>query len=363
MTFEGLSLYGLGGLALTAFALSWLLSAMALKLALAQQVLDIPNARSSHLVPTPKGGGAGIVLAASVALYWLTASAEQVTTFFPLAIMTTCGLSIAAIGFADDLKPLSATLRFGVQLLAALVFVVCLDPPGGLSVAGLPLPGMIVLLFALGWMLWMTNLYNFMDGIDGLAGLQAMAVGVCVAVILATAQAPLALWLAPLLLAAASGGFILWNFPPAKIFMGDTGSAWLGFVFAGLALLSAIHDPLLFWVWAILLGVFIADASITLLSRLLRGQKIYEAHRSHTYQKVSLRLMAHYQHRGLDAVTARTRAHRLYCLFSLAVLILWLAPLAWLASVHILGGFTAALIAYTPLAMTALWCKAGKAQE
>lgn len=354
-----LSAYELCGVLLAVVASAWLITALTLKLALARQVLDIPNDRSSHLVPTPKGGGVGIVLATSVALFWLAARVGH-PVFFPVTIMTTCGLSIAAIGFADDLKPLSARLRFGIQLLAATVFLVCLNPPSGLSVAGLPVPAMVALFLALGWMLWMTNLYNFMDGIDGLAGIHTMAVGICAALILATAQAPLALWFAALLLAAASGGFMVWNFPPARIFMGDTGSAWLGFIVAALALLSGIHNPQLFWVWIILPGVFVADASITLLSRLLHGQKIYEAHRSHVYQRVSLRLMIHYQDSGLDTVVARSRAHRLYCLFSLAVMALWLLPLAWLVSARLLDGFTATLIAYTPLVLVALWAKAGK---
>lgn len=357
-----LSVYAAGCLVASVFASAWLLTVITLRLALARQVFDIPNHRSSHLVPTPKGGGVAIVVAASAAICWLAASAGH-TLFFALTIMVTGGISIAAIGLADDLKPQSARLRFSIQLLAALVFLICLKLPAGLSVAGLPLSGLMLLPLALGWMLWMTNLYNFMDGIDGLAGIHSIAAGAGIALVLAANQAPLALWLAPLVIAAASGGFILLNFPPAKIFMGDTGSAWLGFIFAALAVLSGIHDPALFWVWIIILAVFVADASVTLLSRLLRGQRIYQAHRSHMYQRVTQRLISDYQGKGMDAGAARTRAHRLYCLLSLAVMALWLMPIAWLAGADAIPGFLAVLVTYVPLVAVALWFKAGQQES
>jgi Fuc2NAc and GlcNAc transferase len=347
------------GLALTVLLSTWLITAVTLKLALARQVLDIPNQRSSHLAPTPKAGGIGMVMAASAALYWLAAG-WGAQMWLPLTALATCGIAIATIGLADDLKPLSARLRLGVQLLAATILLAGLQDVPRFTAAGFSLPFYLGLPLALLWLLWMTNLYNFMDGIDGLAGMHAMAVGFCAALLLAAAQVPAVLWLAPLLVAVASGGFMVWNFPPARIFMGDTGSAWLGFVFAALALLSGIYDPGLFWLWAILLAVFVTDATLTLLTRLLRGQRIHEAHRCHAYQRVSLRLMEHYKSMGDNPATARSRAHRLYGFFVLAVVLAWLLPLAWLAAGDVVDGFVATLIAYGPLVVAALWLGAGR---
>ncbi|RBL66728.1 glycosyl transferase, partial [Pseudomonas sp. MWU13-2625] len=142
------------------------------------------------------------------------------------------------------------------------------------------------------YLVWMLNLYNFMDGIDGIASVQAVStcLGACVIYWFADAQS--LIWL-PLLLSMAVLGFLYWNFPPARIFMGDAGSGFLGLVLGVLSVQAAWSSSRFLWVWLILLGVFIVDATFTLIRRLVRGDKVYEAHRSHAYQFASRQFGRH----------------------------------------------------------------------
>jgi Fuc2NAc and GlcNAc transferase len=149
----------------------------------------------------------------------------------------------------------------------------------------------------------MLNLYNFMDGIDGIASVEAICACLGASVLYWLSGLDALIW-GPLLLAASVAGFLYWNFPPARIFMGDAGSGFLGIVLGGLSLQAAwVSEPML-WAWLILLGVFIVDATFTLFRRLLRGEKVYEAHRSHAYQFASRRFGKHLPvtHFGLPTV-------------------------------------------------------------
>jgi Fuc2NAc and GlcNAc transferase len=220
------------------------------------------------------------------------------------------GTVVAATGFLDDLRGMSARSRLAFHLLAALVL---LEGAGGLP--PLPWPGGPVNLGLLGWpvgalaIVWSINLFNFMDGIDGLAAAQAVFVaGSAAALQASTGSAPLQL----IALAGAAAGFLVWNFPPARIFMGDAGSGFIGFALAAAALLPPHHGAPTLWTWVILNGLFVADATVTLITRLLHGQRVYEAHRSHLYQRLS----------------RRWRSHRSVTVAAIAVNLLWCLPWA-----------------------------------
>jgi Fuc2NAc and GlcNAc transferase len=277
---------GLMGFAL----LSGFLGTFALRrYALAHCIIDMPNARSSHTIPTPRGGGVAIVLSYLAALLLWRFEAGVADGLF-CSLLVGGGL-IAAVGFWDDHSSLSARTRFACHLLASAFAVFML---GGWPVldAGFVhirwgFAGAWVAVLALTWVI---NLYNFMDGIDGIAGTEAVFVaGAGGALLWLVGADGMPLWL----LAAACAGFLLLNWPPAKIFMGDAGSGFLGFVLGVHALHATTNGATRIWPWLILLGVFIVDATLTLLRRAARRIRVTDAHRTHAYQWASRRFGAH----------------------------------------------------------------------
>lgn len=322
---------------LLACLLTWVLR----RYALARSLLDIPNARSSHTLPTPRGGGVAIVLSFSLALVFMLRADPD---FWPLLLaLGGAGLAVAVLGFLDDHGHIAARWRLLGHFSAAAW--------GLFWLGGLPPFTLLGETYDLGWvghgltlfyLVWMLNLYNFMDGIDGIASVEAICVCLSAGLIYAlSGQA--ALIPLPMLLAAAVAGFLFWNFPPARIFMGDAGSGFLGIIIGLLSLQAAWAGPSLLWSWLILLGVFVVDATATLIRRLVRGDKVYEAHRSHAYQFASRRFGRH-----LPVTLA-----------VMAINILWLLPLAMAAGVWGFDGATMLLIAYAPLLGLALWLGAG----
>ncbi|MGB0127015.1 MAG: glycosyl transferase, partial [Rhodocyclaceae bacterium] len=253
------------------------------------------------------------------------------------------GAGVAWIGFLDDHGHIPARWRLAGHFLAAawVLFWIGGLPP--LAVFAIPIdPGWLGQAIAAVYLVWLLNLYNFMDGIDGIAGIEAVCVGLGGALLCGLAgQAELAF--AAALLAAAAAGFLLWNFPPAKIFMGDAGSGFLGIVLGALSVMAAHADGALLWSWMILLGVFIVDATITLVRRILRGETFYEAHRSHAYQHAA---------RALGA-------HRPVSLAVGAINLFWLLPIALLVGTGKIDGVAGAVVAYVPLAGLALRYRAG----
>lgn len=247
-----------------------------------KSLLDHPNERSSHLSPTPRGGGLAIAIVfhAVVALLWWQESIESGVAIALLG----GGVVLSIIGWIDDHRHVSAAVRAVFHLLAAFWAVYWL---GGLSQLNLgsfqlPLP-MIGSVLAVIGVVWLINLYNFMDGIDGIAGGQG---------VVAALMGGLLLWLGgnqglamlAWALAAACAGFLVWNWSPARIFMGDVGSGLIGFIFAVFALASEKGGAVPLLIWILLLLVFVVDATLTLMKRLIRGEKWYTAHRSHGYQ-------------------------------------------------------------------------------
>lgn len=242
-----------------------------------QYLLDIPNQRSSHTIPTPKGGGIVIVLCTLMAYLMQGANELQ------FAYAAAAGF-IAAVSFWDDWHPLPALFRLMAHLAGALWVVSTLSHHW------------LTLLFFVVWLTTLTNFYNFMDGIDGLAGMQAVLGGVNWLIFSSLTQDPTLFYVA-VVLTAASLAFLSHNWPPAKIFMGDVGSAFLGFTFAFLTLYTFFtHNLTLAIASSLFLWLFIFDATFTLLRRLLRGEKILEAHRSHLYQRL---VIAGYTHRAV----------------------------------------------------------------
>ncbi|PKM13419.1 MAG: glycosyl transferase [Gammaproteobacteria bacterium HGW-Gammaproteobacteria-3] len=245
--------------------------------------LDVPNQRSAHLKPTPRGGGVGIVCAffLTVMAFWATGRLEG--TSAPVLLF---GLPVAAIGFRDDHRHVPAWTRLLVHLIAAagaLYFMPALPP---LTLGGVRVNWQIVsAVLAVFYSVWMLNLFNFMDGIDGIAASEAVFVAGALGFFLNSADAGLARVAAALGL--ASLGFLLWNWPPAKIFMGDVGSGFLGFMLALLILLGAQKDLLFLSIGMILTAVFMVDASYTLLYRFVSGQAWHQAHSCHAYQQAA----------------------------------------------------------------------------
>lgn len=251
--------------------------------------LDVPNERSSHTVPTPRGGGIAIVITALVSvavLYW----GGHLEPLLAVALGGG-GALIGLIGHWDDRKGLSTSLRLVVQVAIAIAVVVLV---GGVSV--LPVgsqlwePGVIGAVVAIVGLVWMINLTNFMDGIDGLAASHAVFVGLAGAALLWQADA-LGLAAFMLLLAAASAGFLVFNWAPATIFMGDVSSGFLGLAIGVVAIASAQDVNL--WAWGILLTPFIADATVTRAIRYRLYGDLFGAHRAHVYQRLSRKLGGH----------------------------------------------------------------------
>ncbi|WP_044874956.1 glycosyltransferase family 4 protein [Pseudomonas sp. LFM046] len=325
-----------------AVVVSLLMTGALRRYALSRSLMDVPNARSSHSVPTPRGGGVAIVASFIVALPFL-ALLGAISEALCWALLG-AGISVAVIGFLDDHGHVAARWRllahFGAAIWALLIIGGL--PPIELFGAQVQL-GVLGYVLAALYLVWLLNLYNFMDGIDGIASVEAIT---------ACVGASLIYWFtghgelvtAPLLLAVAVAGFLYWNFPPARIFMGDAGSGFLGMCLGVLSLQAAWTESALLWSWLILLGVFIADATWTLFRRLLRGDKVYEAHRSHAYQFASRRFGRH-----LPVTLAIG-----------AINLLWLLPLASLVGLGVLDGGVGLAIAYLPLLGLAIKFRAGE---
>jgi Fuc2NAc and GlcNAc transferase len=248
-------------------------------------VLDRPNVRSSHQTVVPRGGGVAIALSVMAAL-WLARPAWEGR---PGALtLLSGGVALAAVGLWDDRFGLSPLSRFAAQLAVAVVVVFGL---GGLVRLPLPPPvdpslGPLAGPLAVLWIVAVVNFYNFLDGIDGLAALQATLTGVG---ILLAAWDPLAA-LAGAALAGAAAGFLLFNWSPASVFLGDVGSYFLGYTLAALPLLAPEDDrPRAAAFVALSLWLFLADATWTLARRVRRGERWYQAHREHLYQHLALR--------------------------------------------------------------------------
>jgi UDP-N-acetylmuramyl pentapeptide phosphotransferase/UDP-N-acetylglucosamine-1-phosphate transferase len=256
------------------------------RVALKRMLLDEVNERSLHTLPTPRLGGIAIavVTLAAAIVDWGEGSTEL------HLLVAACG-AVALVGLRDDLKPMSAVLRLGVHIAVSLAFLRLVGTPPLLIAQALPLgvPPSVTTALLVVWMVSVLNIYNFMDGMDGLAGAQSVAAALTLAVLLGGTPSLTGFALA---IAAASTGFLVHNFPPARIFMGDAGSTFLGMAFAALAVIG-MHHEVPITASALPLAPFLLDGTFTLLRRALRKEPIWKAHRSHLYQRAVQTGLAH----------------------------------------------------------------------
>jgi Fuc2NAc and GlcNAc transferase len=329
-------------IAIATAVLSLILTGVVRRHAQKAGILDVPNERSSHTVVTPRGGGVAIVVAGVGALLCLAMLGQ--IPFEACAALVAGGLAIATVGYFDDRRGVAARWRFLVHCVGAVICIALVRRLPHLSVFGSWEPWTWLVALALGiYSVWLVNLTNFMDGIDGLAGVESITTFLSGAWLAWIAGADPVSWQAPLVIAMATAGFLVWNWPPARIFMGDAGSGFLGFTFACLTIHAGGYDERLFWAWVILLAAFVSDATVTIIRRVLRGERIHQAHRSHAYQRLARRLGAH---RPVTLIFAAVNAG-------------WLLPIAYLVCRGNLNAAAGIALAYTPLVATAVLLGAG----
>ena len=306
--------------------------------------MDVPNERSSHLTPTPRGGGIAFVATSLVGIFILlltnTLNKED------LLALGCAGAIVAIAGFLDDRQKISgAMIRLVLHGIGAIILVVGVGFPSQIFLFDRTInTGLIGSILGVLYLVWLLNLFNFMDGTDGIAASEAIFVCLAGAILNYHVLSGANHSAAAVVLAASTIGFLLYNWSPAEIFMGDVGSGYLGVMIGGLSLLAAKQQPELLWVWIILLAVFVSDATVTLIRRLLRKQKPHVAHRSHAYQHLAVLFASHAK----------------VSLLVFAINIVWLLPIAFLVANKQLEGTTGVVIAYIPLLIAALALGAGK---
>jgi UDP-N-acetylmuramyl pentapeptide phosphotransferase/UDP-N-acetylglucosamine-1-phosphate transferase len=265
-------------LAIAAAALSWSLVGIFTLVMTTSRRLEAPNERSMHKAPVPVGAGIALVATTLVLWPWWQ-SRTGGTQLVLLASFTGLGV----LSWVDDRRQLSAVVRFGAQA-AAVVLCLASLPAEARVLQILPLV-LERLLLGVAW-LWFINLFNFMDGIDGLAGSEAVAVALGFLALLTYVGVEDPFWRLALVIAAAAAGYLFWNWHPALVFMGDSGSIPLGFVLGWLMLDLALAGQ---WAAGLILPLyFVADATLTLLARARRGETLWQAHRQHFYQRAVL---------------------------------------------------------------------------
>lgn len=309
--------------------------------ALKKNIIDNPNERSSHSVPTPRGGGVAVVVTYILSLLILI-YCQQLDLKIGLTLIL-AGFVIALLGFLDDHGHVNALVRLAIHFMVSIGVVISF---GGFSdviaFGGIEL-GFVANIIATLFLVWSLNLYNFMDGINGLASLEAITTTISMAVLYYILNVSLNTDILCLLTACVFG-FLLWNFPKAKIFMGDACSGFLGLTLAILALIVLKENLALFCAWIICLGFFVVDATYTLIRRLLSGYKIYDAHRSHAYQ-----------------ILSRTwQSHTPVTLLVTLINVIWLFPIAYFTvTLDLQYPEAMVMIAYLPLLFLVMKLKAG----
>jgi len=259
--------------------------------ALKKNILDNPNERSSHVIPTPRGGGIVfpiLWIAYLLVIYFFGFIGDQYLLIFIPSV-----IALAIIGFLDDCFNISAKWRFLTQLIAAIYSLWLL---GGFSIIQVGMwsltLGYVGFIIAVLMLIWSTNLYNFMDGIDGIAAIEALFVFGCGGYFIWDAggyELARLIWAMAIIVA----GFLVWNRPHAKIFMGDVGSSLLGFLTILFGVIGEVKYKVPLLLWVILYGVFWFDATVTLVRRILHGDVWYQAHRLHAYQRLQLKNFSH----------------------------------------------------------------------
>jgi Fuc2NAc and GlcNAc transferase len=329
-------------LGIAVFVLSLSATTAVRSFALRRGILDLPNSRSSHSSPVPRGGGIAIAVAFYFGLAIL--AMRGIVSLADMFIIFGASGLVATVGLTDDFRHLGARIRLIVHFLSATVTLLA-----GTAISRIEFPHAILLPGPVGFALtivglvWLINLFNFMDGIDGLAATEATTISFFAAICAEVAGLSRSNVILPIIVAASSLGFLPWNISRARIFMGDVGSGFLGLVIGVLVLRATHLVPRMLWVWIVLLGVFVVDSTLTLLRRLLRNAKVSEAHRSHAYQNAARRF----------------RSHKTVTLCVAVINSLWLFPIALFIARGSVDGFLGMLAAYSPLVLLALMLEAG----
>ncbi len=307
------------------FICSALFCGIYLQVAKRWKILDVPNERSSHERPTPSGGGLPLMLAFFVGAALLFG----VGVFWsgPYSFVLIGSLFLTVLGVADDNWALSVRLRFFAYGFCCVVVAAAVLRGAN------PEVGLLLIFCTAFAMLWALNLYNFMDGVDGIAATQCFVACSAAALLAWTSVGASDYALFCLLLGFSHLGFLVWNWPAAKLFMGDAGSIPTGFTLAALAIMGGAQGYLSFACWLVLLGVFITDATWTLARRVITRQKFTQAHRSHAYQRLS----------------RRWGSHQSVVVLLILINAIWLFPLAWAIVLWPQYTITLVLLAYLPL--------------
>lgn len=297
-------------------------------------LIDVPNSRSSHASPTLKGGGVVIMftfIAFLMGLYYLDILSSKI--YLDLVM---CSCVIGLVGFMDDIKEVNPRIRLVIHFLTAAIGLYLLNGFKEVLFLGDTVNlGLLGNVLAMIYIVWFINLYNFMDGIDGIASLQAITVCGAFAFINFWIFPSFDLWKVSLLFTSCILGFLYWNFPKAKIFLGDTGSGFIGLFLALFSIEASNNQPVLLWVFLILMSVFLVDATLTLFYRIYNNEVIFKAHSSHAYQKA----------------TTIFNSHILVTNFICLINLLWLFPMAFLVALGLIQGIVGLGIAIFPLTL------------
>jgi UDP-N-acetylmuramyl pentapeptide phosphotransferase/UDP-N-acetylglucosamine-1-phosphate transferase len=275
------------GLAVAVFVITAVIVDVMIILATRFRLVDLPNRRSAHALPTARGGGTAIVFATVAASLVAVYRWPDLAGRMLLGILVP-SLVIAAVGLVDDIRPLRPLLRLGIQIAVAAVMTAVLGPLEAIAIPGLPRVELGPLAWPLSiiWIVGMINAFNFMDGADGMAGLGAVVAGLAIAAIAYRTRA-----LEPMLIAAfaaaATGGFLVFNWQPARVFMGDVGSGFLGAVLAGIPLLVRHSiQPLVFLPMVMCLWPYIYDPFLSVLRRIANRANPLEPHREFLFHRL-----------------------------------------------------------------------------
>jgi len=321
------------------FPLGWLLTRQVCKLAPKLNLVAVPENRSAHQVTTPTGGGIAIqlVVTSYLLVFAVLFQSVAVDVFGLILSATLIGLT----GLVDDYRPIAPAWRLFAQGAGVVIFLCMLDrlPEIQLGTVVVLAPWILLPAYAIA-LVWWINLFNFMDGIDAIAAVETITVLLGGIVIMLVFNGLPSVWMLPMMaLCLAVAGFLVLNWPPAKLFMGDVGSGFVALI--GLAMMTAAEQSISIWSWLILCGVFVIDASVTLVGRTLNKETIFNAHSSHAYQKIA----RHWQ------------SHSKVVIAVAAVNLVWLAPLAYYATVSPENALILVFVAYLPIAVIVGWVR------
>jgi Fuc2NAc and GlcNAc transferase len=323
---------------LSVLLISWISTLFWLYIARKLLWLDRPNQRSSHEMPVPTSGGIGFIIAFSILTFVLFS--WQIIALKELLLFSS-GIFLAITGFIDDLKSLSIGKRLLVQFAVSLCVAFLVEGAPVFDILGVwqisGIASKTLLVFGL---VWLVNLYNFMDGIDALAVTEAIFYSLAIP-LLALSGGGVQVSIIALGLGITLCAFLYFNLPPAKIFMGDMGSNYLGLVLGALGILAISSGSVTIWTLLVLLGVFIVDSTSTLMARILGGAVWYHGHKSHAYQRAARKFRSH------GKVVA------VVC----AINVIWLLPIAWMTTRYPEMSLFLTAFAWLPLALLCLYCK------